>query len=105
VGRWRSRLAVFAWGFAVVQLALPVYVDGLPLNAVARGLALVAVAMVPSSLLLMISVLGFGLVQLPFRQTRGSGLALTTVSAAYLGGMAAAWVVFALRRGTLWVAP
>ncbi len=71
---WRSHVVLGVCGLAVMQATLRAYHYGLPVSPVPRITALIAVAILPSSILLIVCVLGLGLTQLAFRAVRGRGL-------------------------------
>jgi hypothetical protein len=53
-----------------------------------EAVELVAVGVVPASVIAALPILTLGLALLPFRATRGSGITLSTYAGAYLFGLA-----------------
>jgi hypothetical protein len=74
-------------GVLVGSTALAAYVEGPPHTKVLEVLALIAVAALPASIIFTVPVMALGLLLLPFRATRGSGVVLSAYTGAYFFGL------------------
>ncbi len=74
-------------GAAIGYGALSSYVAGLPRGRIAEFTGLVAVGLFPATAIVATAGAGLGLILLPLKATRGSGIALAGYGGAYLMGL------------------
>ena len=103
---WGTAGLVRPWNAAILALlgtvlgavAGAALVHGPPRSHFVEAVELVAVGAVPASVIAALPILTLGLVLLPFRATRGSGITLSAYAGAYLFGLAVGGGVAWLRR-------
>ena len=93
--RWPFAAGFFALGASMAYVALSALIHGRPDNALLRAISIVAIGVVPASVIFAVPTFGLGVFLVMFRRARHSGTMLTAYCGAYLGGVIAGALAFA----------